>query len=244
MSGPKATVPSSSPGRCPGSPPPSSGPRPTYTPSWATAWSYRVRGLRARRIRQPAGRHDRRLRPRPGRGAVGSLRRHQLYTNIIVLGVLLVTLIILPNGMFERPACPNRLSWPASRPRPRCAGGDVAALGPILAIVLLVVVLMPPAAGINEFWQLADRLDGLVRASRLRCQPELRLRRRAGARPGRGVRAGAYLTGWLMTNGVNDFLVCVLASAVAAPSSAWSSDCPGLRIGGWALAMTSFSSSS
>jgi branched-chain amino acid transport system permease protein len=52
--------------------------------------------------------------------------------------------------------------------------------------------------------------------------------------------AGAYLSAWLMENGYNDVILCVVASAAAGAVIGLVTGLPGLRIGGWALAMTSF----
>lgn len=134
---------------------------------------------------------------------------------------------------------PSELTGFAARAR-RYAGGDVQRYGPILAIVLLVVVLILPAAGINVFWQLQIIL--MASYALVVCGVNLSFGYAGELALGQvGVFAtGAYLTGWLMTNGVNDFLVCVLASAVAGALIGFVIGLPGLRIGGWALAMTSF----
>lgn len=51
---------------------------------------------------------------------------------------------------------------------------------------------------------------------------------------------GAYLAGYLAMNWVNDVLLLVALSAVAALVVGLISGVPGLRLGGWSLAMTSF----
>ncbi|RIJ71336.1 ATP-binding cassette domain-containing protein [Nakamurella silvestris] len=51
---------------------------------------------------------------------------------------------------------------------------------------------------------------------------------------------GAYLTGYLAMHWVNDALLLVALSAVAALVVGLVSGVPGLRLGGWSLAMTSF----
>jgi len=50
----------------------------------------------------------------------------------------------------------------------------------------------------------------------------------------------AYLSAYLMTHVVNDVVIALLASIVAALIIGLFTGLPGLRIGGWALAMTSF----
>jgi branched-chain amino acid transport system permease protein len=51
---------------------------------------------------------------------------------------------------------------------------------------------------------------------------------------------GAYLSGYLAMNLVNDLAVLIVLSAVAALVVGLISGVPGLRLGGWSLAMTSF----
>ncbi|GLZ42898.1 branched-chain amino acid ABC transporter ATP-binding protein/permease [Actinokineospora sp. NBRC 105648] len=51
---------------------------------------------------------------------------------------------------------------------------------------------------------------------------------------------GAYLTGYLAINWVNDLALLILVAAVAALLVGLVSGVPGLRLGGWSLAMTSF----
>jgi branched-chain amino acid transport system permease protein len=51
---------------------------------------------------------------------------------------------------------------------------------------------------------------------------------------------GAYLSGYLAMNLVNDLAVLIVISAVAALVVGLISGVPGLRLGGWSLAMTSF----
>ena len=52
--------------------------------------------------------------------------------------------------------------------------------------------------------------------------------------------AGAYATGYLSTNVLNDLLFCVLASAATAVVVGIIAGIPGLRVGGWVLAIISF----
>ncbi|MDB6002910.1 MAG: branched-chain amino acid transporter substrate-binding protein [Rhizobacter sp.] len=52
--------------------------------------------------------------------------------------------------------------------------------------------------------------------------------------------AGAYATGYLSINVLNDLLFCVLASAATAVVVGILAGVPGLRVGGWVLAIISF----
>lgn len=52
--------------------------------------------------------------------------------------------------------------------------------------------------------------------------------------------AGAYLTGYLAMNWLNDLVVLAAMAAIAALVVGVISGAPGLRLGGWSLAMTSF----
>ncbi len=51
---------------------------------------------------------------------------------------------------------------------------------------------------------------------------------------------GAYLAGYMALNGVNDLALCIVCAALAACLIGIASGVPGLRLGGWALAMVSF----
>ena len=51
---------------------------------------------------------------------------------------------------------------------------------------------------------------------------------------------GAYLTAYMSLHGVNDLLLTLLASGLAAALVGVISGIPGMRLGGWALAMVSF----
>jgi branched-chain amino acid transport system permease protein len=134
---------------------------------------------------------------------------------------------------------PSELTGFAARVR-RYAGGDMRRYGPIVAIGLMVIVLILPVVGINSFWQLQIIL--MASYALVVCGVNLSFGYAGELALGQvGVFAtGAYLTGWLMTHGVNDFLVCVIASAAAGAAIGLVTGLPGLRIGGWALAMTSF----
>ncbi|MFC5745852.1 ABC transporter permease subunit [Actinomadura rugatobispora] len=52
--------------------------------------------------------------------------------------------------------------------------------------------------------------------------------------------AGAYTTGYLAINVIDDLLVCLLAAVAVAVLLGVVTGLPGLRLGGWALAITSF----
>jgi branched-chain amino acid transport system permease protein len=52
--------------------------------------------------------------------------------------------------------------------------------------------------------------------------------------------AGAYMTGYLAISVINDLLVCLIASVLVALLMGIITGLPGLRLGGWALAITSF----
>ena len=93
------------------------------------------------------------------------------YTNIIVLGVLLGTLIILPNGMFGGSVSgPSESAGLTSRAR-RLAVGDVRRFGPLPAVA--ADADPAGAAGVRPQPVLAaaDHPDGLVRVRRVRGQP-------------------------------------------------------------------------
>jgi branched-chain amino acid transport system permease protein len=117
---------------------------------------------------------------------------------------------------------------------------DLSRLGPVLAIAMMLVVLLLPFIGLKEFWQLEIVL--MICYALVVCGVNLGFGFAGELALGQvGVFAtGAYLTAWLMMNGYNDVVLCLLASAAAGAIIGLVTGIPGLRIGGWALAMTSF----
>jgi branched-chain amino acid transport system permease protein len=110
-------------------------------------------------------------------------------------------------------------------------------IGPLLALAL---VLLLPVIGLNVFWegQIVLMAAYVLVVSGVNVTfgyaGELALGQV-------GVFAvGAYVGGWLASNGFNDVVLDVLAAAAAGAFVGLLSGLPGLRIGGWALAMTSF----
>jgi branched-chain amino acid transport system permease protein len=122
----------------------------------------------------------------------------------------------------------------------RLAVRDVRRFGPLPAILLMLILLVLPVFGLNQFWQLQIIL--MASYAFVVCGVNLSFGYAGELALGQvGVFAtGAYLTGWLTVNGVNDVFICVLASAAAGAVMGLVTGLPGLRIGGWALAMTSF----
>lgn len=112
--------------------------------------------------------------------------------------------------------------------------------GPAFAVLCLVVVGLLPLFGIGTFWQLQVIL--MMSYALVVCGVNLSFGYAGELALGQvGVFAtGAYLTAWLSMHHVNDFIACVLLSAIAGAVIGVITGLPGLRIGGWALAMTSF----
>jgi branched-chain amino acid transport system permease protein len=117
---------------------------------------------------------------------------------------------------------------------------DLARFGPVLALGLGLVLLLLPVFGINQFWQLEIVL--MISYALVVCGVNLGFGYAGELALGQvGVFAtGAYVSAWLMMHGVDDLVLCVLASAAAGALIGFITGLPGLRIGGWALAMTSF----
>ncbi len=136
-------------------------------------------------------------------------------------------------------SAPSELSGFAGRAR-RHVGGELQRFGPVVPLVLLVLVLILPWLGLSQFWLLEVVL--MASYALVVCGVNLSFGYAGELALGQvGVFAvGAYLTAWLMSNGVNDIILCVLASAAAGALAGFITGLPGLRIGGWALAMTSF----
>lgn len=110
-------------------------------------------------------------------------------------------------------------------------------LPPVLALVL---VLLLPWLGIGAFWMLQIELIAFLAliVSGLNLSfgfgGELALGQVAS------YAAGAYVAGVLSVHGVNELSVTLLAGMAAAALVGFISGVPGLRLGGWALAMVSF----
>ena len=116
----------------------------------------------------------------------------------------------------------------------------MARLGPLLAIAMMLILLLLPFIGLTEFWQLEIVL--MICYALVVSGVNLGFGFAGELALGQvGVfAAGAYLSAWLMMNGYDDVVLCVLASAAAGAIIGLVTGLPGLRIGGWALAMTSF----
>lgn len=117
---------------------------------------------------------------------------------------------------------------------------DVARFGPLLAVAMMLILLLLPFIGLTEFWQLEIVL--MICYALVVSGVNLGFGFAGELALGQvGVfAAGAYLSAWLMMNGYDDVVLCVLASAAAGAIIGLVTGLPGLRIGGWALAMTSF----
>jgi len=122
----------------------------------------------------------------------------------------------------------------------RLGTADRSLVGPLLAIAMLVVLALLPFAGLRLFWQIEIVL--MICYALVVCGVNLGFGFAGELALGQvGVfAAGAYLSAWLMMSGHNDVVLCVLASAAAGALIGLLTGLPGLRIGGWALAMTSF----
>lgn len=127
---------------------------------------------------------------------------------------------------------PSRFRWQGK--------SDLARFGPVFALGLGLVLLLLPVFGINQFWQLEIVL--MISYALVVCGVNLGFGYAGELALGQvGVFAtGAYVSAWLMMHGVDDLVLCVLASAAAGALIGFITGLPGLRIGGWALAMTSF----
>lgn len=110
----------------------------------------------------------------------------------------------------------------------------------VLPLVLLVAAVLGPAAGLNRFWQ--SQVILMVAYILVVCGVNLSFGYAGELALGQIAvfAVGAYVSGWLAIHGADDLLVMILAAAVAGALVGLLSGLPGLRIGGWALAMTSF----
>jgi branched-chain amino acid transport system permease protein len=107
-------------------------------------------------------------------------------------------------------------------------------------LVGLGLLMLAPAMGLNIFWQ--GQVILMASYALVVSGVNLTFGYAGELALGQvGVFAvGAYVAGWLSLHGYNDFLLAVVAALAAGAVVGLVSGLPGLRIGGWALAMTSF----
>jgi branched-chain amino acid transport system permease protein len=134
----------------------------------------------------------------------------------------------------------SELAAPVGRRPLSQLGEGLSRFGPLFALAAMLVVLALPLIGINAFWQLQIIL--MVSYGLVVCGVNLSFGYAGELALGQvGVFAtGAYLSGAMAMHGFNDLLLCVIAAALAGAAIGLITGLPGLRIGGWALAMTSF----
>jgi branched-chain amino acid transport system permease protein len=108
---------------------------------------------------------------------------------------------------------------------------------PLIGIIGLVLL---PFTGLNIFWQ--TQLDLMIVYALIVSGVNLTFGFAGELALGQVAifAVSAYLSAYLMTHVVNDVIVSLLAAVVAAILIGLFTGLPGLRIGGWALAMTSF----
>ncbi|HWD95508.1 MAG TPA: ATP-binding cassette domain-containing protein [Acidimicrobiales bacterium] len=108
---------------------------------------------------------------------------------------------------------------------------------PLLGVIGLVLL---PFIGLNIFWQ--TQLDLMIVYALIVSGVNLTFGFAGELALGQVAifAVSAYLSAYLMTHAINDVVVALLAAIVAAIIIGLFTGLPGLRIGGWALAMTSF----
>jgi branched-chain amino acid transport system permease protein len=112
--------------------------------------------------------------------------------------------------------------------------------GPVWPVLGVVLLLLLPFSGINLFWQTQVIL--MIVYALIVSGVNLTFGFAGELALGQVAifAVAAYLTAYIMTHVINDLAVAVIASIAAAVIIGLFSGLPGLRIGGWALAMTSF----
>lgn len=110
----------------------------------------------------------------------------------------------------------------------------------VAPLVFLAVLMASPWLGLNAFWQ--GQIVLMVAYALVVSGVNLTFGYAGELALGQVAvfATGAYVAAWLASNGVNDVILDVLAAAVAGAVVGLLSGLPGLRIGGWALAMASF----
>jgi len=108
------------------------------------------------------------------------------------------------------------------------------------ALVVGLVVIALPSLGLNRFW--VGQVILMVTYVLIVCGVNLSFGYAGELALGQVAifAAGAYVAGYLALHGGNDLGVQVLAATIIGAALGLLSGLPGLRIGGWALAMTSF----
>jgi branched-chain amino acid transport system permease protein len=116
----------------------------------------------------------------------------------------------------------------------------LARVGPLVPAVVVAALLLGPAAGLDAFWQ--RQLTLVAALSLVVSGLNLSMGWAGEFALGQGAlyAAGAYTAGALATRGHDELLVGIVAGAFAALVAGVVAGAPGLRLGGWSLAMVSF----
>jgi branched-chain amino acid transport system permease protein len=111
---------------------------------------------------------------------------------------------------------------------------------PVLPLSLAAAAFLAPLLGLNAFWQNQIALTGIYGLIVVGLNLSFGFAGELALGQVALFAVGAYVTGYAATHGLNDLLLTLVLSAAAAGVIGIVSGIPGLRVGGWALAMLSF----
>jgi branched-chain amino acid transport system permease protein len=115
-----------------------------------------------------------------------------------------------------------------------------AARGPAVPLSIAVVLLCAPSLGLNQYWQLQLILVAILTLLAAGLNLSLGFAGELSLAQVAMYAAGAYVSGYLASHGYTDIFLNLLAATAAALLVGLVTGIPGLRLGGWSLAMTSF----
>ena len=114
-------------------------------------------------------------------------------------------------------------------------------LQPLLMVGVFVLVLALPWLGMDAYWMRQLALIAIMSLVVSGLNTTLGYGGELAVGQIALYALGAYVAGWLsFKHGVDDILVCMLVAIVAAIAIGLVSGVPGLRLGGWSLAMVTF----
>jgi branched-chain amino acid transport system permease protein len=112
---------------------------------------------------------------------------------------------------------------------------------PVVMVAVLALVLVLPYIGINSYWMQQLILISILSLIVSGLNTTLGYGGELAVGQVALYAVGAYMAGWLANrHGIHDVLLCMGAAIVAVMILGFVSGIPGLRLGGWSLAMVTF----
>lgn len=113
-------------------------------------------------------------------------------------------------------------------------------LRPLVVTAVIAIVALGPSIGLNRFWTRQVILIAILSLIVSGLNLSFGFAGELGLGQAAVYASGAYLTGYLATNWVNDIGLLVIVSCAAALVVGLVTGAPGVRLGGWMLAISSF----